>query len=121
MLTWMIYAVSVSAVPSIAALIAEHSARQRRSPGRWFWLLTIVASLAIPAVTTLVSIATTQVCHRGRLRRQSPDGWTQAYCVWRNTDRSRREAIAICRISSWHVRVQIISRATSKTDATETG
>src|SRR5471032_1832653 len=56
MLTWMIYAVSVSAVLSVAALIAEHSARQRRSPGRWFWLLTIVASLAIPAVTTLVSI-----------------------------------------------------------------
>ncbi|CAN7762495.1 M56 family metallopeptidase [Caballeronia sp. LjRoot34] len=56
MLTWMIYAVSVSAVLSVAALIAEHSARQRRSPSRRFWLLAIVASLAIPAVTTLVSI-----------------------------------------------------------------
>ncbi|MGF7130356.1 hypothetical protein P3T40_001831 [Paraburkholderia sp. EB58] len=31
MLTWMIYAVSVSAVLSAAALIAEHSARQRGS------------------------------------------------------------------------------------------
>ena len=56
MLTWMIYAVSVSAVLSLAALIAEHSARQRRSASRWLWLLAIVASLAIPAVTTLVSI-----------------------------------------------------------------
>ncbi|MFM0730504.1 M56 family metallopeptidase [Paraburkholderia sediminicola] len=56
MLTWMIYAVSVSAVLSVAALIAEHSARQRRSPSRWFWLLAIVASLAIPSVMTSVSI-----------------------------------------------------------------
>ena len=56
MLTWMIYAVSVSVVLSVAALAAEHSARQRRTPGRWFWLLSIVASLAIPSVTTLVSI-----------------------------------------------------------------
>lgn len=56
MLTWMIYAVSVSAVLSVAALIAEYSARQRRSPTRWFWLLAIVASLAIPSVMTSVSI-----------------------------------------------------------------
>jgi bla regulator protein BlaR1 len=56
MLTWMIYAVSVSAVLSAAALIAEHSAQQRRSSGRWFWLLAIVASLAIPAGMTSVSI-----------------------------------------------------------------
>jgi bla regulator protein BlaR1 len=56
MLTWMIYAVSVSAVLSAAALIAEHSARQRRSPSRWFWLLAIVASLAIPAAMTSISI-----------------------------------------------------------------
>src|SRR5471032_1368677 len=56
MLTWMIYAVSVSAVLSVAALIAEHSARQRRSSSRWFWLLAIAASLAIPAAMTSVSI-----------------------------------------------------------------
>ncbi|MEQ5839121.1 M56 family metallopeptidase [Paraburkholderia acidicola] len=56
MLTWMIYAVSVSAVLSAAALIAEHSARQRRSSSRWFWLLAIVASLVIPAAMTSVSI-----------------------------------------------------------------
>jgi len=56
MLTWMIYAVSVSVVLSAAALIAEHSARQRRSSSRWFWLVAIVASLAIPAAMTSVSI-----------------------------------------------------------------
>jgi len=56
MLTWMIYAVSVSAVLSVAALIAEHSARQRRSSSRWYWLLSIVASIVIPAVMTSVSI-----------------------------------------------------------------
>ena len=56
MLTWMIYAVSVSAVLSVAALIAEHSARDRRSPSRGFWLLAIVASLAIPALMTSVSV-----------------------------------------------------------------
>ena len=56
MLTWMIYAVSVSAVLSVAAVIAEHSARQRRSPSRGFWLLAIVASLVIPAVMSSVSI-----------------------------------------------------------------
>ncbi|PCE26941.1 hypothetical protein BWP39_09130 [Paraburkholderia acidicola] len=56
MLTWMIYAVSVSAVLSAAAFIAEHSARQRQSSSRWFWLLAIAASLAIPAAMTSVSI-----------------------------------------------------------------
>lgn len=56
MLTWMIYALSVSAVLSVAALIAEHSARQRRSPSRGFWLIAIVASLVIPAIMTSVSI-----------------------------------------------------------------
>jgi bla regulator protein blaR1 len=58
MLTWIIYAVSVSAVLSAAALIAEHSARGRRSPSRWIWLLAIVASLAIPAAMTSISIDT---------------------------------------------------------------
>lgn len=56
MLTWMIYAVSVSAVLCVAALVAEHSARHRRSSSRWFWLLAIIASLLIPAVMTFVSI-----------------------------------------------------------------
>ncbi|CAB3725519.1 hypothetical protein LMG22037_05128 [Paraburkholderia phenoliruptrix] len=56
MLTWMIYAASISAVLSAAAFIAEHSARQRRSSSRWFWLLAIVASLAIPTAMTSVSI-----------------------------------------------------------------
>ncbi|MCX4164379.1 MULTISPECIES: M56 family metallopeptidase [Paraburkholderia] len=56
MLTWMIYVVSVSAVISAAALIAEHSARQRRLSSRWLWLLAIVTSLVIPAAMTSVSI-----------------------------------------------------------------
>jgi bla regulator protein blaR1 len=56
MLTWMIYAVSVSAVLCVATLAAEQSARQRRAPSRWVWLLAIVASLVIPAVMTSVSI-----------------------------------------------------------------
>ncbi|MGV7241494.1 M56 family metallopeptidase [Caballeronia sp. M23-90] len=56
MLTWMIYAVSVSAVLSAAAFTAEHSLRNRRKASRWLWLLAIVASLAIPVAMSSVSI-----------------------------------------------------------------
>ncbi|MCY0389965.1 M56 family metallopeptidase [Robbsia sp. Bb-Pol-6] len=56
MLMWMIYAVSVATLLSVAALVAEHSARQRQTPSRWLWLLAIAASLATPVIMASVSI-----------------------------------------------------------------
>ncbi len=56
MLAWMAYIIVVSALLGVAAFAAEHVARLRRSPGRWVWIATIVASLLIPVLITSVSI-----------------------------------------------------------------
>jgi bla regulator protein BlaR1 len=56
MLTWMLYVVVITLLLSGAALAAEHAARLRRARSRWIWVLTILASLAIPTVIASVSI-----------------------------------------------------------------
>ncbi len=61
MLTWMIYALSISVIVGVAAFVAEMLARQRRSPSRGYWLLAIVASLAIPTAMTSVSVETPEI------------------------------------------------------------
>ncbi len=56
MLTWMLYVVFITLLLSGAALAAERSARLRRARTRWIWVVTILASLAIPTVIASVSI-----------------------------------------------------------------
>jgi bla regulator protein BlaR1 len=56
MLTWMLYVVFITLLLSGAALAAERAARLRRARSRWIWVLTILASLAIPTVIASVSI-----------------------------------------------------------------
>lgn len=56
MLTWMLYVMVVSLLLGLAALAAEHRSRLKRSAGRWFWLLAILASLLIPTVIASVSV-----------------------------------------------------------------
>jgi bla regulator protein blaR1 len=56
MLTWMLYVVCITLLLSGAALAAERAARLRRARSRWIWVLTILASLAIPTIIASVSI-----------------------------------------------------------------
>ena len=56
MLAWMLYAIMVSALLSIGALLAERAARLKRAGTRWIWITAIVASLAIPTVIASVSV-----------------------------------------------------------------
>lgn len=56
MIAWMSYVVVVTLALSVAALLAERAARQRRFPSRWIWTLAIVASLLLPTVISSVSI-----------------------------------------------------------------
>ena len=56
MLTWMLYVVCITLLLSGAALAAERAARLRRVRSRWIWVLTILASLAIPTIIASVSI-----------------------------------------------------------------
>jgi bla regulator protein BlaR1 len=56
MLAWMVYVVVVTLALSVAALIAEHAARQRSAPSRWIWVTAILASLMVPTIIASVSI-----------------------------------------------------------------
>src|SRR5215510_8877721 len=56
MLTWMTYVIFITLLLSGAAFAAERSARLRRARTRWIWVVTILASLAIPTVISSVSI-----------------------------------------------------------------
>jgi bla regulator protein blaR1 len=56
MLAWMLYAIMVSALLSIGALLAERAARLKRAGTRWIWITAIVASLALPTVISSVSV-----------------------------------------------------------------
>lgn len=56
MLAWMIYALSVSMVLSLAALFAEQFARHRQRASRWCWLGSIVGSILIPTMVTSVAL-----------------------------------------------------------------
>jgi len=55
-LTWMLYVIFITLVLSGAALTGERSARLRRARTRWIWVVTILASLALPTVIASVSI-----------------------------------------------------------------
>jgi beta-lactamase regulating signal transducer with metallopeptidase domain len=56
MLTWILYVLVITLLLSAAALAAEYAARLRRARTRWIWVVTIVASLAIPTLISTVSI-----------------------------------------------------------------
>ena len=45
---WMVYAVAVGAVVTLAALAAEQGTRLARRAGRWTWALAMVITVALP-------------------------------------------------------------------------
>jgi beta-lactamase regulating signal transducer with metallopeptidase domain len=56
MITWMIYALSVSVALSAAALLAERAAKLRRAPTRWIWIASLVGSLVLPTLMATASV-----------------------------------------------------------------
>jgi len=56
MLAWLMYVITVSVLLSLAAFVGERTARMRRKPTRWIWMLAIVASLLLPSVMSSVSV-----------------------------------------------------------------
>src|SRR5262249_37801113 len=55
MLVWIVYVAEVTLLLSVAAFCAERAARARRGSSRWIWLISIMASLAIPLLASLVA------------------------------------------------------------------
>jgi bla regulator protein BlaR1 len=45
---WMVYAVAVGAVMTLAALAAEQGTRLARRAGRWTWVVALVLTVALP-------------------------------------------------------------------------
>jgi len=60
MLAWMIYAVLVSAVLSVAAFMAERGARGRGARSRWSWFASMLASVVVPVIMAGASIRVPQ-------------------------------------------------------------
>ena len=108
MLTWMLYVIVVSALLSMAALLAERGARLSRVPSRWIWTVTIVTSLLIPSVIASVtiqvpniSVQTARVQKILPLREMtstylSPAQWVAPYIkaneTWRHSDDTVKHA-----------------------------
>ena len=56
MLAMISYVLIVSSLLSVAALVAEFAAKQRRTSKRWIWMTTIGASLLLPLIIPNVTI-----------------------------------------------------------------
>jgi hypothetical protein len=56
MLSWMLYAVTVSLLLTAAAALAAHGARLRGTPSRFIWAAALGLSLLIPAAISSVSV-----------------------------------------------------------------
>src|SRR5688572_9482503 len=82
---WMVYALVIAALLSVAALIAERIAILRRLPSRWIWVAALLSSLFLPMLfawnaarvgdrpaTTLVALAAQGV---PPLYERSPIAW----------------------------------------------
>lgn len=87
MLQWMFYVVVVSAVVSVAAVLAEHALRRRQLPTRSIWLIALALSVslalrALPALPAPVDSPTLQVSrpiHQPVLPIRLPDVSPAAY------------------------------------------
>lgn len=65
MLSMIGYVLVVSVLLSLAALIAEHAARQRRTAKRWIWLIAMAASLLLPLVVANVTVQVPNLIKQG--------------------------------------------------------
>ena len=54
MLEWLVYALVISVLLSVAAWLAEQAGRAQRWPTRWVWAAALLGSVALPLVAWLV-------------------------------------------------------------------
>ena len=65
MLSMIGYVLFVSVLLSLAALIAEHAARQRRTAKRWIWLIAMASSLLLPLIVANVTVQVPNLIRQG--------------------------------------------------------
>ena len=65
MLSMIGYVLVVSVLVSLAALVAEHAARLRRTAKRWIWLIAMVSSLLLPLIVANVSVQVPDLIRQG--------------------------------------------------------
>lgn len=65
MLSMIGYVLIVGVLLSMAALIAEHAAKQRQTSKRWIWLIAMVASLLLPLIIPNVTIQIPNLIRQG--------------------------------------------------------
>ena len=68
MLSMIGYVLVVSLLVSLAALVAEHAARQRRTAKRWIWLIAMVTSLLLPLIVANVTVQVPNLIRQGRVQ-----------------------------------------------------
>jgi hypothetical protein len=107
MLGWMVYVIAVSLLLGAAAGVAERAARMRRAPSRWFWALSIAASLLLPTLISTVSIELPTAAGSSVPRRMvalrdvtsthlAPQTWMNAKSVGAATSRSMNLLLRRC-------------------------
>lgn len=68
MLSMIGYVLVVGMLLSLAALIAEHAAKQRQTSKRWIWLTAMVASLLLPLIIPNVTIQIPNLLRQGSIQ-----------------------------------------------------
>jgi hypothetical protein len=65
MLSMIGYVLIVGVILSLAALMAEQGAKQRRTAKRWIWLIAMLASLLLPLIVPNVTVQVPNLIHQG--------------------------------------------------------
>lgn len=68
MLSMIGYVLVVSVLLSLAALVAEYAAKQRRTSKRWIWLIAMVTSLLLPLIVANVTVQVPSLIGQGRVQ-----------------------------------------------------
>jgi bla regulator protein blaR1 len=65
MISWMLYAICISGVLSLAALAAEYRSRLVRGRSRWIWIAVLLTSVFLPIAMSSVSVRLPPVSQAG--------------------------------------------------------
>ena len=68
MLSMIGYVLIVGIILSLAALLAEQAAKQRRTAKRWIWLIAMLASLLLPLIVPNVTVQVPNLIHQGSVQ-----------------------------------------------------
>jgi hypothetical protein len=68
MLAMIGYVLIVGTILSLAALLAEQAAKQRRTAKRWIWLIAMLASLSLPLIVPNVTVQVPNLIHQASVQ-----------------------------------------------------